>query len=269
MCIRDRYQRRVRGGFFTLDNSKLIMTETKGFKNKARGPEQSIQTLKDVFGNKIKDEELSKTLKQNNGDVQRTIEVLLSPDLSRASFPPSSPRRESRLSKFKQSLRRAFLTTDYRGSSYSRKDPIMSISISSANPPSHRFNNGSISGEVSNDGIYEYGSSHNRRDSYRSVLEQKRGTISTPLASPVAKGLANAPGENNCFLNVVIQSLWHIRSFSKQFLACEQHVHSNVQNCTFCALKSILNEYVYSDGNVITPAILRKSLSAMLSLIHI
>ena len=27
------------------------------------------------------------------------------------------------------------------------------------------------------------------------------------------KGLDNAKGSNNCFLNVVIQSLWHMASF--------------------------------------------------------
>ena len=31
------------------------------------------------------------------------------------------------------------------------------------------------------------------------------------------KGLENRVGENNCFLNVVIQSLWHLRSFREYF----------------------------------------------------
>ena len=35
------------------------------------------------------------------------------------------------------------------------------------------------------------------------------------------KGLQNNQGRNNCFLNVVIQSLWHLASFRSEFLNCE------------------------------------------------
>ena len=40
------------------------------------------------------------------------------------------------------------------------------------------------------------------------------------------KGLTNA-GKNNCFLNVVIQSLWHLASFRNEFLTCRHHLHSD------------------------------------------
>ena len=31
------------------------------------------------------------------------------------------------------------------------------------------------------------------------------------------RGLANANGQNNCFLNVVVQSLWHLDAFRVRF----------------------------------------------------
>ena len=34
------------------------------------------------------------------------------------------------------------------------------------------------------------------------------------------KGLQNDLGKNNCFLNVVIQSLWHLAAFRNTFLNC-------------------------------------------------
>ena len=40
------------------------------------------------------------------------------------------------------------------------------------------------------------------------------------------KGLSNNQGNNNCFLNVVIQSLWHLGSFRSHFLATRLHFHS-------------------------------------------
>ena len=36
-------------------------------------------------------------------------------------------------------------------------------------------------------------------------------------SGPLPRGLANASGENNCFLNVVVQSLWHLDTFREKF----------------------------------------------------
>eukprot|EP01012_Entosiphon_sulcatum_P021626 TRINITY_DN2647_c0_g3_i1.p2 TRINITY_DN2647_c0_g3~~TRINITY_DN2647_c0_g3_i1.p2 ORF type:complete len:131 (-),score=23.13 TRINITY_DN2647_c0_g3_i1:40-432(-) len=35
-----------------------------------------------------------------------------------------------------------------------------------------------------------------------------------------AKGLSNGTGANNCFLNVILQSLWHTTAFREGALAC-------------------------------------------------
>jgi hypothetical protein len=42
----------------------------------------------------------------------------------------------------------------------------------------------------------------------------------------LVRGLSNETGYNNCFLNVVIQSLWHLGSFRKGLLALQPQVAS-------------------------------------------
>ncbi|XP_015067568.1 uncharacterized protein LOC107012282 [Solanum pennellii] len=52
-------------------------------------------------------------------------------------------------------------------------------------------------------------------------------------------GLKNEVGEYNCFLNVIIQSLWHIRRFRDEFLrTSSEHVHVG-DPCVICALYDI------------------------------
>lgn len=41
------------------------------------------------------------------------------------------------------------------------------------------------------------------------------------------KGLYNSAGVNNCFLNVVIQSLWHLASFRINFTSFKAHRHTD------------------------------------------
>lgn len=38
-------------------------------------------------------------------------------------------------------------------------------------------------------------------------------------SSVVCRGLTSESGQNNCFLNVIIQSLWHLRAFRECMLA--------------------------------------------------
>ncbi|KAG5234083.1 Inactive ubiquitin carboxyl-terminal hydrolase [Salix suchowensis] len=54
-------------------------------------------------------------------------------------------------------------------------------------------------------------------------------------------GLKNDIGEYNCFLNVIIQSLWHLRRFRDEFLSRSllEHVHVG-DPCVVCALYDIL-----------------------------
>jgi len=81
-------------------------------------------------------------------------------------------------------------------------------------------------------------------------------------ASLVAR-LTNAIGENNCFLNVVTQSLWHVRPFAK-FLASTPdgqlvHVHSP-GTCLSCALQTTMRGM--ARGELTSSSELRAAFSA-------
>eukprot|EP00003_Mantamonas_plastica_P019787 TRINITY_DN3213_c0_g1_i1.p1 TRINITY_DN3213_c0_g1~~TRINITY_DN3213_c0_g1_i1.p1 ORF type:complete len:432 (+),score=152.51 TRINITY_DN3213_c0_g1_i1:185-1480(+) len=82
----------------------------------------------------------------------------------------------------------------------------------------------------------------------------------------IDKGLTNYWGQNNCFVNVVIQALWHLSSFSRRFekISEDDHVH-NKEACVFCALKFIFNEYHFGSRDVAPPDRLRYCLHALFS----
>ncbi|XP_021761693.1 uncharacterized protein LOC110726521 isoform X1 [Chenopodium quinoa] len=79
-------------------------------------------------------------------------------------------------------------------------------------------------------------------------------------------GLQNEIGEYNCFLNVIIQSLWHLKRFREEFLrrSPSEHVHVG-DPCVVCALFDILTALsVASDdakGEPVAPTTLRIALS--------
>eukprot|EP01119_Soliformovum_irregulare_P017419 TRINITY_DN5178_c0_g1_i1.p1 TRINITY_DN5178_c0_g1~~TRINITY_DN5178_c0_g1_i1.p1 ORF type:complete len:459 (+),score=89.91 TRINITY_DN5178_c0_g1_i1:25-1377(+) len=88
-----------------------------------------------------------------------------------------------------------------------------------------------------------------------------------PTGSDVKnKGLQNYMGENNCFLNVVIQSLYHLRSFQSKFAQYQDHSHltpEDGKSCPFCALKMICTQYHFAEDEQIPPTALREALSAL------
>ena len=49
-------------------------------------------------------------------------------------------------------------------------------------------------------------------------LAHKHSTEMLQLGASVHRGLENKTGENNCFLNVIIQSFWHLRSMRRLLL---------------------------------------------------
>ena len=74
------------------------------------------------------------------------------------------------------------------------------------------------------------------------------------------RGFQNKWGENNCFLNVILQSLFFLAPFATEFAATEEHTHT--KNCVFCALKDIFVDYQFSEPKkVIAPTVMRKTLS--------
>ncbi|KAM5570640.1 hypothetical protein ABKV19_011338 [Rosa sericea] len=79
-------------------------------------------------------------------------------------------------------------------------------------------------------------------------------------------GLKNEVGEYNCFLNVIIQSLWHIRLFRDEFLqrSTSEHVHVG-DPCVVCALYEIFialsNAATDTRREAVAPTSLRIALS--------
>ncbi|KAM7272212.1 hypothetical protein ACFE04_026875 [Oxalis oulophora] len=79
-------------------------------------------------------------------------------------------------------------------------------------------------------------------------------------------GLKNEVGEYNCFLNVIIQSLWHIRRFRDEFLrrSASEHVHVG-DPCVVCALYEIFTALSFASKSTrreaVAPTPLRIALS--------
>uniref|UniRef100_A0A2P2MPN3 USP domain-containing protein n=2 Tax=Rhizophora mucronata TaxID=61149 RepID=A0A2P2MPN3_RHIMU len=79
-------------------------------------------------------------------------------------------------------------------------------------------------------------------------------------------GLKNDVGEYNCFLNVIIQSLWHIKRFRDEFLRRSISEHGHVGDpCVVCALYNIFTALSIASTDMrreaVTPTSLRIALS--------
>ncbi|CAH0480463.1 unnamed protein product [Peronospora belbahrii] len=82
----------------------------------------------------------------------------------------------------------------------------------------------------------------------------------------VHRGLLNSSGENNCFLNVVIQSFWHLTSMRHFLLHVEVKDGSRtVETNVLRALKSIMTEYDDTSSGVLHSRAIRKGLSVLYS----
>ncbi|GFZ07764.1 ubiquitin carboxyl-terminal hydrolase-related protein [Actinidia rufa] len=79
-------------------------------------------------------------------------------------------------------------------------------------------------------------------------------------------GLKNEVGEYNCFLNVIIQSLWHLRRFRDDFLGRSTINHVHVGDpCVTCALYDIFSALGIASVDIrreaVAPTSLRNALS--------
>ncbi|GMP27330.1 hypothetical protein CsSME_00003370 [Camellia sinensis var. sinensis] len=58
-------------------------------------------------------------------------------------------------------------------------------------------------------------------------------------STDLGPGLRNV-GENNCFINVIVQSLWHLRTFRGKFLRRSTPAHAHIKDrCIVCELHGI------------------------------
>ncbi|XP_046392914.1 uncharacterized protein LOC124160857 [Ischnura elegans] len=81
----------------------------------------------------------------------------------------------------------------------------------------------------------------------------------TPTPSG-AKGLLNAPGQNNCFLNSAVQVLWHVDVFRRSFRELTVHA-CMAESCIFCALKDLFTQLQFSQEAAPAPDALRSALA--------
>ena len=62
----------------------------------------------------------------------------------------------------------------------------------------------------------------------RQAARKSRSSAQAEADSAAGPGLQNDPGEYNCFLNVIVQCLWHCTAFRDAFLSLPRKV---VQVC--------------------------------------
>ncbi|XP_017770852.1 PREDICTED: uncharacterized protein LOC108558450 isoform X1 [Nicrophorus vespilloides] len=74
------------------------------------------------------------------------------------------------------------------------------------------------------------------------------------------KGLLNAPGQNNCFLNSAVQVLWHLDIFRRSFRDLTGHA-CMAESCIFCALKELFSQLQFSHETALPPDALRRALA--------
>ncbi|KAF6159898.1 hypothetical protein GIB67_032982 [Kingdonia uniflora] len=82
----------------------------------------------------------------------------------------------------------------------------------------------------------------------------------------LGKGLKNEVGEYNCFLNVIIQSLWHLKRFRDEFLGRSLSLHIHVGDpCVVCSLYNIFAALSVASSDTrreaVAPTTLRIALS--------
>ncbi|KAI4326660.1 hypothetical protein MLD38_031949 [Melastoma candidum] len=105
----------------------------------------------------------------------------------------------------------------------------------------------------------------------QSTVDEKDLTHGETAGAPdvtdvIGTGLQNEAGEYNCFLNVIIQSLWHIRQFRDKFLNRSPLDHAHVGDpCVVCALHEIFTALGLSAADVqrepVSPTSMRIALS--------
>ncbi|KAI7979395.1 Inactive ubiquitin carboxyl-terminal hydrolase 53, partial [Camellia lanceoleosa] len=94
-------------------------------------------------------------------------------------------------------------------------------------------------------------------------IEHDLEEMDVACSTDLGPGLRNV-GENNCFINVIVQSLWHLRTFRGKFLRRSTPAHVHIKDpCIVCELHGIfttLREAKEGD-DVVSPTTLRIALS--------
>lgn len=108
---------------------------------------------------------------------------------------------------------------------------------------------------------YAHESKHDTPDKVANMLFHQH------LQQSTRKGLGNDVGENNCFLNAVLQSLWHLHSF-RQIVIANDHRHvkpTPTFQCILCSLQALFVQYEYSEKKVLPANDMRSTLGTLSS----
>ena len=79
-------------------------------------------------------------------------------------------------------------------------------------------------------------------------------------SADIHKGLHNETAAYHCFINVIIQSLWHLLPFRHRLISLDYSHRHKAEPCVFCALRSIFTQYEHSESVIIPPDALRLAL---------
>lgn len=95
-----------------------------------------------------------------------------------------------------------------------------------------------------------------QRDSRKSAL-----IPADPSCSRYHRGLQNLCGENNCFLNVCLQTLWHSKCFRSEVTKLEENplLHISYSDMV-SAVNSLFAELQYSEKTVLAVPEIRDQL---------
>ncbi|XP_050257079.1 uncharacterized protein LOC126702425 [Quercus robur] len=101
-------------------------------------------------------------------------------------------------------------------------------------------------------------------------VSPNEGTVENVNGADVfGTGLQNEVGEYNCFLNVIIQSLWHLRRFRDEFLRKAESGHVHVGDpCVVCALYEIFTALSIASTDMRREAVAPSSLRIALSKLY-
>uniref|UniRef100_A0A7S1NCR5 USP domain-containing protein n=1 Tax=Eutreptiella gymnastica TaxID=73025 RepID=A0A7S1NCR5_9EUGL len=84
-----------------------------------------------------------------------------------------------------------------------------------------------------------------------------------PPVVPESVGLENPIGAHNCFLNVVLQSLWHLTAF-RRLLLQDTHPHRcQSKGCIACSMRGLFTQYKFGTYAHLPPQEVREVVSCV------
>jgi hypothetical protein len=78
----------------------------------------------------------------------------------------------------------------------------------------------------------------------------------------VYRGLRNELGQQHCFLNAVLQGLWHLAPFRHALMDAPPHQHAAAgEGCITCSLRSLYTFYQFAEDTALPPDPVRRALA--------